>query len=196
MTPPIRFITSTGLGLALALAGCTGGDLVAYIGGDVSGLAPGQSVVLENNGRDALVVTANGRFNFRDRLLIGDEYRVTIRNQPSAQVCQLFNGTGTVNDRSDDVSSVQVVCVNLPVLSGTVSGLNAGATVTLSNGSVQLPVSSNGPFAFPGVLAIGTAYQVTVASNPVGQTCTVTNGVGTTTNSTTPPTPVTVTCRS
>jgi hypothetical protein len=186
----------TGACTLLILAACTGGDLVAYVGGDVSGLTAGQSVVLENNGRDALVLSSNGRFSFRDRLFIGDEYRVTIRNQPSAQVCQLFNGTGTVNDRSDDVTSVQVVCVNLPVLSGTVSGLNAGATVTLSNGNVSLPVSGNGPFAFPGVLAIGTSYQVTVASNPTGQTCTVTNGVGTTTNSTTPPTPVTVTCRS
>jgi hypothetical protein len=190
------FLMATGACTLLALAACSGGDWVAYIGGEVSGLTAGQNVVLENNGRDALVVSNNGRFNFSDRLLIGEEYRVTIRNQPSAQVCQLFNGTGTVNDRSDDVSSVQVICVNLPTLSGTVSGLSAGSTVTLSNGSVQLPVSSNGPFAFPGVLPIGTRYQVTVASNPVGQTCTVTNGVGTTTNSTTPPTPVTVTCRS
>jgi hypothetical protein len=180
----------------LALAACSGGDLVAYIGGDVSGLTAGQNVVLENNGRNALVVSSNGRFNFSDRLVIGEEYRVTIRNQPAAQVCQLFNATGTVNDRSDDVSSVKVVCVNLPALSGTVSGLNAGGTVTLSNAGVLLPVSSNGAFAFPGVLPIGTAYLVTVASNPTGQTCTVTNGAGTTTNSTTPPTPVTVTCRS
>jgi hypothetical protein len=194
MRQSLKFLTAAGA--LVALAACGGGDLVAYIGGDVSGLTAGQNVVLENNGRNALVVSSNGRFNFSDRLVIGEEYRVTIRSQPSAQVCQLSNGTGTVNDRSDDVTSVKVVCVNLPALTGTVSGLNAGATVTLSNAGVPLPVNSNGPFAFPGVLSIGTSYQVTVTSNPAGQTCTVTNGVGTTTNSTTPPTPVTVTCRS
>jgi hypothetical protein len=180
---------------ALVFTACGGGDLVAYLRGNASGLTSGQNVVLQNDGKDPLVVSSNGGFTFRERLVLGERYDVTIRNQPAAQVCQVSNGRGTVNSNSDDVTSVLVVCVNLPTLSGTVSGLASGATVTLTNGNVRLPVANNGQFAFPGVLAIGTTYLVTVASNPVGQTCTVTNGGGTTTNSTTPPTPVTVTCR-
>jgi hypothetical protein len=188
-------LAASGLCTVLALTACGGGDLVAYLRGNASGLNSGQSLTLQNNGGDPLVVNSNGGFTFRERLVLGEKYDVTIRSQPQGQVCQVSNGRGSVNSKSDDVTSVLVVCVNLPTLLGTVSGLAAGATVTLSNGGVQLPVNSNGPFAFPGVLAIGTSYQVTVAVNPVGQTCTVTNGVGTTTNSTTPPTPVTVTCR-
>jgi hypothetical protein len=180
---------------ALALTACGGGDLLAYLRGNVSGLTAGQNVTLQNDGKDPLVVSSNGVFTFKERLILGQRYDVTIRNQPASQVCQVSNGTGTVNGNSDDVTSVLVVCVNLPTLSGTVSGLAAGATVTLTNGAVQLPVTSNGPFAFPGVLAIGTSYLVTVSGNPTGQTCTITNGSGSTTNSTTPPTPITVNCR-
>jgi hypothetical protein len=188
-------IAALGMACLLTLAACGGGDLVAFLRGSASGLNTNQSVTLQNNGGDPLVVSSNGGFTFRERLILGERYDVTIRSQPQGQVCQVSNGQGSVNSRSDDVTSVLVACVNLPSLSGTVSGLLAGATVTLSNGSAQLLVPSNGPFAFPGVLAIGTTYRVTVANNPPGQTCSVTNGVGTTTNTTTPPTPVSVTCK-
>ena len=59
------------------------------------------------------------------------------------------------------------------------SGLAAGTAVTLSNGTVLLPIATNGPFPFPGTIVAGTAYDVTVAVQPVGQTCAVTNGTGT-----------------
>jgi hypothetical protein len=174
---------------------CGGGDYVANVGGTVGGLNSGQSLTLQNDGRDNLTISKNGGFFFSKRLVLGEAYKATLLTQPNGQVCQVFSGTGLVNNRSDDVTSIVVTCVNLPALSGTLSGLVAGGVVTLANAGVQLAVNSNGAFAFPGVLAIGASYQVNVTTQPVGQSCTVTNGSGSTTNTITPPTPVTITCR-
>ena len=61
---------------------------------------------------------------------------------------------------------------------GTVSGLS-GTVVLKDNGGDTLSVSSNGSFTFGTQLAQGASYNVTVASYPTGQTCSVTNGSGT-----------------
>ncbi|MBS0447645.1 MAG: hypothetical protein JSR59_17010 [Proteobacteria bacterium] len=62
-------------------------------------------------------------------------------------------------------------------IGGTVSGLTG--TLTLQdNGGDALSVSQNGTFAFAGKLDSGSAYDVTVATQPAGQTCTVTSGSG------------------
>ncbi len=47
------------------------------------------------------------------------------------------------------------------------------------NGGDDLSVSANGAFSFATLLASGAAYNVTVASSPAGQSCTVGNGSGT-----------------
>jgi WD40 repeat protein len=59
---------------------------------------------------------------------------------------------------------------------GTITGING--TVTLQNNGDDIIVSANGSFTFPTQVASGSAYNVT-AIQPVGQTCTVTNGSGT-----------------
>jgi hypothetical protein len=65
-------------------------------------------------------------------------------------------------------------------ISGAVSGLNSGASVTLlDNGTDKVTVSSNGPFTFPTALTPGESYSVTVGTQPSGQTCAVANGTGT-----------------
>ena len=51
--------------------------------------------------------------------------------------------------------------------------------VLQNNGGNDLSVSANGPFTFSTPLASGAAYNVTVKTNPSGQTCTVSNGSGT-----------------
>ena len=61
---------------------------------------------------------------------------------------------------------------------GTVSGLS-GTAVLQDNGGDNLSVTANGSFTFPTSLAGGTAYNVTVKTNPTGQTCSVSNGTGT-----------------
>ncbi|MBC7942310.1 MAG: hypothetical protein H7Z19_21580 [Chitinophagaceae bacterium] len=98
---------------AMGMTACGGGDFVANIGGSASGLNAGQSVTLQNNGRDdTLTVTQNGRFTFGKRLVLGERYNVTIRDQPSSQVCLLSNSSGWVNSDSDDVTDIVLVCFN------------------------------------------------------------------------------------
>ena len=61
---------------------------------------------------------------------------------------------------------------------GTVSGLS-GTVVLQDNGGDDLSVTANGSFTFATALASGAAYNVTVKTNPSGQSCTVSNGSGT-----------------
>lgn len=162
---------------SLALAACGGGS--ASLGGTLSGLPTGTTVTLQNNGGSDLTVSANGSFWFSGTLSAGSTYSVTVLTQPTGATCSVANGSGTIDSNGSDVSNVAVTCVVNATLTGTVSGLAAGTSVTLVNGSVSLAVATNGVFAFPGVLAAGTTYNVTVGTQPVGQTCTVANGTGT-----------------
>jgi hypothetical protein len=94
-----------------ALTACGGGDFEANIGGTVSGLATGQTLVLQNNGNDdTLVINQNGKFLFSRKLLLASTYNVTVRTPPTNQICQVSGGTGTVDNRSNDVLSVIVTC--------------------------------------------------------------------------------------
>lgn len=63
---------------------------------------------------------------------------------------------------------------------GSVAGLS-GAGLTLTSNGQTLAVGANGSFTFGSTLAGGTAYNVTVATQPntPTQTCTVVNGSGT-----------------
>src|SRR5215475_3478862 len=65
--------------------GGTGGSVTATIGGTVSGLATGTSVVLQNNGGDSLTITANGAFTFKTAVTgPTDAYKVTVLTQPTS----------------------------------------------------------------------------------------------------------------
>ena len=74
---------------------------------------------------------------------------------------------------------------------GTASGLS-GTVVLEDNGADDLSLSANGPFTFNTALTTGSPYNVTVKTNPTGQTCAVTNGSGTIASANV--TNVTVTC--
>lgn len=62
-------------------------------------------------------------------------------------------------------------------IGGTASGLSGSAVLQL-NGANNLTVSAPGAFTFPARLAGGSAYAVTVLTQPAGQTCTVGGGTG------------------
>ena len=63
---------------------------------------------------------------------------------------------------------------------GTVAGLTGSGLVLQNNAGDDLLVAANGSFRFSTPLASGTAYDVTVKTQPSapGQTCTVANGSG------------------
>jgi hypothetical protein len=63
---------------------------------------------------------------------------------------------------------------------GTVAGLGAGKSVVLqNNGGDDLTVDTNDAFSFAALLVDGSSFAVTVATQPAGQTCVVSNGSGT-----------------
>ncbi len=63
-------------------------------------------------------------------------------------------------------------------VSGTVSGLS-GTLVLQNNGVDDLTLTADGAFTFATALVDGSAYDVTVLTQPVGQICTITAGSGT-----------------
>jgi len=146
------------------------------IGGTLSGLNSGTSVILLNNGGDALTMSADGKFTFKTALVTGATYKVTVGTQPTGETCTVTGGSGTVGTKN--VTTVKVACKY--TIGGTVSGLNTGTSVTLlDNGGDALTVTANGKFTFKTALVTGAAYSVTVGTQPTGESCTVTGGSGT-----------------
>lgn len=95
-----------------------GGSSGYSIGGSVSGLTQLPGVVLENNGGDALTVSANGNFTFSASVASGGAYDVSVQSSPTGQSCQVSNGQGTASAR---VTSVSVVCTSIYASSGAVN---------------------------------------------------------------------------
>jgi hypothetical protein len=174
---------------------CAGGTFT--VGGAVTGLANGDTVVLTNNGTEDVTVNSNNTFAFPTAVGTGSSYAVTVKTQPTApaQTCVVTNGTGTV--ASANVTNVAVACTtaSFPV-SVTVQGLAGGGSVVLQNNlGDNLTVSSNSTTPFATKLASGAAYSVTVLTNPTSpaQTCTVTSG-GSGTVGSAPPAAAVVNC--
>ena len=164
------------------------------VGGALRGLAAGNSVVLQDNGGDSLTLSADGSFTFATPVPSGAAFAVTVSSQPGApaQTCTVGGGTGTIG--ASNVTSVSVNCgTNVYAVGGTISGLS-GTVVLRDNEGDSLTLSSNGSFAFATALASGTAYAVTVETQPPSpvQNCVITQGSGTVTNA--PVTSVNVAC--
>lgn len=162
--------------LLLSACGGGGGNAPSYkIGGSISGLSG--TVVIENNGTDQLSLASNGRFTFNAAISDGGVYNITIATQPPEQTCTVTNGSGTV--RGKDITDVAVQCVaNTYTVGGSISGLT-GTVVITNNGADRLSRTANGSFTFATALMHGSMYSVSVADQPTGQICTVSNGTGT-----------------
>jgi len=153
--------------------------VMAYsVGGTVSGLSG--ALTLQNNAGDDLVIDADGAFEFATSVIDGDDYAVTVSVQPDGQSCSVTNAAGTVVGA--DVSDVSVNCVDdvaqTYTVGGSVGGL-IGSMTLQNNGADDLTVNAIGSFSFATAMADGTAYAVTVSSQPAGQLCIVSNGAGT-----------------
>jgi hypothetical protein len=174
------------LGSTLFLAACgSSGDTATTpttgtVGGTVTGLATGASLVLRNNGGNDMAVSANGSFAFSMPMMSGGAYAVTVFHQPTspAQTCTVANGMGTMG--SGNVTNVAVTCVTSSfTVSGTVIGLTGSGLTLATPGQSNLAVASGATtFAFPTPMMSGTSYAVAVATQPAGQVCTVGGGSG------------------
>ena len=164
----------------------TGGATVAVtcvadtysVSGTVTGLTSGGLVLLDN-GADATAIGVNAtQFMMPTAVAYGNPYAITIQTQPSGLTCSVSGGAGTMGLGG---ATVTVTCVvNAYTVGGAISGLTADGLVLLDNGSDAHPVSAGATqFAMPTPVAYGSAYAVTVQSQPSGLVCTVSNGTGT-----------------
>lgn len=198
------YAAAVALAAACLVAGCGGGgsdsDLQAAtytVGGTVAGLGAGEATTLQltvgGATRSALRVTGNGAFTFPQTVASGESYTITAVRADAAGVnCSVANGTGVAGG---NVSNVSVGCLRV---GGITSGLNGAVHLHLSvdgGDPITLRVDDDGvctfdpatgtgscpfgtAFGFRTRLAPGQSYAVTVASNPFGQDCSVTNGSG------------------
>jgi hypothetical protein len=112
-------------GALVCLVACGGGGSGSgsrgqpyTVGGTVSGLASGDSVVLLDNGGDSTTVTSNTTFTFPAAVSTGAQYAVTVGTQPAGQTCSATAGSGVMGYAN--VTNVAVVCTaaGLPPSSG------------------------------------------------------------------------------
>jgi autotransporter-associated beta strand protein len=150
------------------------------IGGSLTGLASNEQVTLQNNGSNALTLSADGSFTFTTPVAYSGSYLVTVSSQPTGQICSVSGGTGSGAGITGNVASVGIVCSsNTHMIGGTVTGLANGAQVTLlNNGSNALTLSADGAFTFTTPVADTGSYLVSVSSQPIGQICSVADDTG------------------
>ncbi len=101
-------------------------------------------------------------------------------NQPSGLTCGISKGSGTL--ASAAVIDVAVNCsTNTYSVGGSISGLGGASDLVLgNNGTESLSVAANAStFTLTKQVPSGSAYAVTVLTQPKGLNCTVANGSGT-----------------
>ncbi len=150
------------------------------IGGSVSGFAGG-SLVLQLNGAEERILSANGGFQFTTALNTGAAYLVTVKTNPSApeQTCQVRDGSGTV--ASANVTNVVVTCEVVRYdFSIQVSGLNGtGLVMKDVQWNLTTSIVRNGLTLFYRAAA-DSIYDLVASVEPTGpaQFCKVRNGLG------------------
>jgi len=148
----------------------------------VSGLAPGNSVELQNNGGDDLLIDDNVTAAFSVPLFAGESYAITVSSQPTMpnQTCVVNQGSGQVAPTG--VTDIHVVCATNPYfIGGFVKGLLPNNNLELQNNGVdQLYINGSQSFSFAMPVDDQQAYDVIIteqADDPI-QPCVVHNGQG------------------
>ncbi|MCC5865372.1 MAG: DUF1566 domain-containing protein [Wenzhouxiangella sp.] len=105
-------LRSDELHLRLVRGGQSFDGFVAFkVGGTLSGLAEGNSVTLQINGNDDLILSENGNFVFPTSVQDMNPYEVSVFNQPDGQYCSVENAGGTI--AGEDVKDVAVECASI-----------------------------------------------------------------------------------
>ena len=115
-----------------------------------------------------------------------NRYKLTISCIQILSVVLLCTGCGGGGDAdsgsfSINGSSTSNSANSLVTVTGTVNGLTTGQQVTLlNNGSDSQTITSSGDgsFSFPTQLSPGSAFDVTVGTQPISQVCSVSNSTG------------------
>lgn len=133
-----------------------------------------------SEGAEVLVVAGDGPFTFAATRPAGSAYDVAVARQPVEpwQTCVVAGGSGTFG--TADVDDVRITCTtDRHAIGGTVIGLAGAQGLELGNQGERLLVTGEGRFAFATPVASGAPYEVEVAVQPVGATCSASNAAGT-----------------
>lgn len=168
-------------GLAL-LGACGGGagpetEGPFTLSGTIQGTSAG-TIKLANSGEVIVVSPADGRFRFPTPLAAGAPYEVTVADgQVIGARCAVQRGKGIARD---DVGDVQVDCVRTYSLHGRLLAPGPIDEIVLVNGDATVIRDrfASSAFTFPVGVAGGETYDVRVAQQPTGMTCTVNGGTG------------------
>ena len=146
------------------------------ISGTVTGLS-GVLIIQNNSGDDTVVEQTESEdvsFTFKTNISSGSTYSVSVKLQPNSQTCTVSDASGTT---SQNISNITIACTSSSYnISGTVSGLT-GSVVLQNNGADDLTVS-NGSFSFTNKINKGSAYNVTVKTQPSPFTCSAASNRG------------------
>lgn len=194
LTPPATPYQDCSLSNATGTAGAT--DIAAVVVScktnsnptepvsvTVSGVSgTGVTVVLENEGRDAIQATSDGSYTFATTVPAGSPYSVTaqVSGGSISLTCAVSAGSGVVQMGVPAVVAIQ--CEQNAGVVITTSGLaGTGLLVQDNLGDPPFAIHSNGTASFPTSITRGQPYQLTVLAQPSGptQTCVplVTSGV-------------------
>jgi hypothetical protein len=189
----LRLRVCLGIALLAALAACGGGSVSTYsLGGTVNGLTGSGLQVYDNYETLSIPANATG-FTFVTQLPQSTTYNVVVTTQPTNQYCTVGSGSGYMG--TANISNVQINCVPLLTVGGTISGLT-GSGLVLVNGNDSVTLNANATtFTFPTHVLSGSPYSVQVLTQPTNptQACTVQNGIAVVGNSNV--TNVAVTCQ-
>lgn len=146
------------------------------IGGSISGLT-NEGLILANGTDTDTPVTGDQSFVFPTAVVAGTSYSVTVQLQPDALMCTVANGTGVIG--SANVTDVEVTCApSTFTVGGTISGLTSSGLVLANGAETVAPTAGATTFVFPTPVPTAGSFDVTVKTQPSGQTCQVSNGVG------------------
>ncbi|MFZ6689002.1 hypothetical protein ACO0K0_14760 [Undibacterium sp. SXout11W] len=166
------------------------------IGGTLSGLSDGGKLYLINNITNvaanvninadntvAGALSANGTFVLPTWVVSGYNYNVAVALPPPGQYCTVVNGSGVANNQNVAAAkNIGINCVTAVPVTFTVTGLTAGNSLILTNTSTARTddkiVTTIGTYNFDWSLLTGMPFNVTVKTQPNGQTCTVKNATG------------------
>ncbi len=148
--------------VSAAYASDAGADTYV-IGGRVSGLSG--TVILQNNGGDNLIISANGVFNFATELDDAAGYNVTVLTNPGSQTCTISSGQGIVADA--DVNNILVSCATVHN-SGNGSGSGGGGGGGGGGASAPVkPPDTTPPGLVSNLFATSSDGQITLSwTNP------------------------------
>ncbi|MES0490188.1 MAG: hypothetical protein ABUK01_09360 [Leptospirales bacterium] len=189
-TNPIQACTITNGGGIIAAANINNINVICTtasftVGGNVTGLAASEQVLLQNNAADNITIIGGGTST--DPFVsapVNDQsaYAITVVTPPAGKTCTVGTGAGTVS--GSNVTTVTVTCSATPTYSigGSVAGydITSSSLVLVNNGTDSLSVTANGGFTFGATQLDSSAYSVVVSQQPgaPNQACTVTNGAG------------------